>query len=117
MMADFVPTALEFAGLAAPANGEIDGSSVVAMVTEEAATPHRQLFWEYGSQLAVREGKWKLVLGGKLDFDRTQPDAVHLSDLEADPGERVNLKDEYPELAERLEKDVRDWYAGLVPAE
>lgn len=117
MMADFVPTALEFAGLAAPADGEVDGSSVVAMVTEEAATPHRQLFWEYGSQLAVREGNWKLVLGGKLDFDRTQPDAVHLSDLESDPGERVNLKDAYPELAARLEREVREWYAGLVPAE
>ncbi|MFD0712039.1 sulfatase-like hydrolase/transferase [Paenibacillus sp. GCM10027626] len=117
MMADFVPTALEFAGLDVPAAGEIDGTSVVAMVTEGAATPHQQLFWEYGSQLAVREGKWKLVIGGKLDFDRTQPDEVHLSDLEADPGERVNLKDAHPELAARLERDVREWYAGLAAGE
>ncbi|MCS7462182.1 sulfatase-like hydrolase/transferase [Paenibacillus doosanensis] len=113
MMADILPTVLEFAGLPAPAAGEIDGTSVVKMATEGAATPHGQIFWEYGSQLAVREGKWKLVLGGKLDFNRTQPDEIHLSDLEADPGERVNLKDQYPDIASRLEQDVRRWYAEL----
>ncbi|MGG4046934.1 sulfatase family protein [Paenibacillus favisporus] len=114
MMADIVPTVLDLAGLPVPAAEEIDGSSIVPMLTQGAGTPHQQVFWEYGSQLAVRDGKWKLVLGGKLDFDRTQPDDVHLSDLEADPGERVNLKDEFPEIAQRLEKDVRQWYATLL---
>lgn len=113
MMADIVPTVMEFAGLASPSPEEMDGLSVVEMVTKGASTPHRRIFWEYGSQLAVREGKWKLVLDGKLDFDRTQPDAVHLSDLEADPGERVNLKDAHPDLARRLERDLRDWYKQL----
>ncbi|UVI31059.1 sulfatase-like hydrolase/transferase [Paenibacillus spongiae] len=113
MMADIVPTVMEFAGLASPSPEEIDGLSVVEMVTKGTSTPHRQIFWEYGSQLAVREGKWKLVLDGKLDFDRTQPDDVHLSDLEADPGERVNLKDAHPDLASRLERSVRDWYKQL----
>ena len=49
-------------------------------------SPHKQLFWEYQGQLAVREGDWKLVLNGKLDFDRVVPDQVHLSDLSRDPG-------------------------------
>lgn len=113
MMADIVPTVMELAGLDLPSADEIDGISVADMVTKGAKTPHERIFWEYGSQLAVREGRWKLVLGGKLDFDRLQPDDVHLSDLEADPGERVNLKDEFPELATRLERDVRAWYEGL----
>ncbi|WP_256992375.1 sulfatase-like hydrolase/transferase [Paenibacillus sp. XY044] len=114
MMADIVPTVMDLAGLPVPAAEEIDGSSIVPMLTQKAGTPHQQICWEYGSQLAIREGKWKLVLGGKLDFDRTQPDDVHLSDLEADPGERVNLKDEFPEIAQRLENDVRQWYAALL---
>jgi arylsulfatase A-like enzyme len=113
MMADIMPTVLEFAGVEGTSPGEIDGISVVPMVTAGASTPHRQIFWEYGSQLAVREGKWKLVLGGKLDFNRSQPDDVHLSDLEADPGERINLKDEFPDISNRLERDVRNWYARL----
>ena len=49
-------------------------------------SPHKQLFWEYQGQLAVREGDWKLVLNGKLDFDRVVPDQVHLSDLSRIPG-------------------------------
>ncbi|WP_274365834.1 sulfatase-like hydrolase/transferase [Paenibacillus thermotolerans] len=113
MMADIVPTVLEFAGLEPPASEEIDGSSVVPVITEGAPSPHRQMYWEYNGQLAVREGKWKLVLDGKLDFNRSQPDAVHLSDLEEDPGERINLKDKHPELAKRLEQDLRNWYAQL----
>ncbi|GIO29484.1 MULTISPECIES: sulfatase-like hydrolase/transferase [Paenibacillus] len=113
MMADILPTVMEFAGLPVPSPGEIDGFSVAGMITKGEKTPHQQIFWEYGSQLAVREGKWKLVLGGKLDFDRLQPDDVHLSDLEADPGERVNLKDQFPELASRLEGEIRAWYEQL----
>lgn len=73
-------------------------------------SPHKQLFWEYQGQLAVREGDWKLVLNGKLDFDRVVPDQIHLSDLSRDPGERSNLADRYPEIVERLSRDVRDWY-------
>lgn len=73
-------------------------------------SPHKQLFWEYQGQLAVREGDWKQVLNGKLDFDRVVPDQVHLSDLSRDPGERTNLADRYPEIVERLGRDVRDWY-------
>ena len=73
-------------------------------------SPHKQLFWEYQGQLAVREGDWKLVLNGKLDFDRVVPDQVHLSDLSRDPGERSNLADRYPEIVERLSRHVRDWY-------
>lgn len=73
-------------------------------------SPHKQLFWEYQGQLAVREGDWKLMLNGKLDFDRVVPDQVHLSDLSKDPGERSNLADRYPEIVERLSGDVRAWY-------
>lgn len=59
------------------------------------------MFWEYQGQLAVREGNWKLILNGKLDFDREGPDRIHLSDLSKDPGERANLAGQYPELVER----------------
>ncbi|MFH5186285.1 hypothetical protein ACHHV8_28675 [Paenibacillus sp. TAB 01] len=76
-------------------------------------TGGRMLFWEYGEQLAVREGKWKLVLNGKLDFSRTAIDAVHLSDVDADPGERINLAEKHPDMVRRLEEAVRHWYGTL----
>lgn len=113
MMADIVPTMLDWAGL--PYDPEaFAGRSLKPMLQQGGASPHACFYWEYGSQLAVREGRWKLVLNGMLDFFKAQPDAVHLSDLAADPGERVNVAAEHPELTERLTADVKRWYAGVT---
>lgn len=113
-MMDIVPTFLDLAGVDSAAGPlqdvAIDGSSLKKMLIMGEPSPHKQLFWEYHGQLAVREGNWKLVLNGKLDFDRTVPDEVHLSDLSEDPGERTNLAEHYPDIVERLSRDVRNWY-------
>ncbi|RAP78553.1 sulfatase-like hydrolase/transferase [Paenibacillus montanisoli] len=114
MMADVVPTMLELAGLHTVELSDIDGLSMASVVTAGIRSPHKQIFWESGGQLAVREGKWKLVLNGKLDFDRGQPDVVHLSDLEMDPGERINVASQYPDIARQLEQSVREWSANLL---
>jgi len=110
-MMDIFPTLMEIAGAEIPSDR--DGSSILSMVTQSAPSPHKQLFWEYNGQLAVRQGKWKLVLHGKLDFDRAQPDEVHLSDLDADPGERVNLKDREPDLVAELTRAAEAWLAEV----
>ena len=73
------------------------------------------MFWAYEGQLAVREGNWKLVLNGKLDFGRAVPDAVHLSDLETDPGERINVSWAFPDKARELQEALTRWYAQFRP--
>lgn len=109
-MMDVFPT---FLGMAGGKPTGVDGSDVLPMLTSEAPSPHERLFWEHGGQLAVRQGKWKLVLNGMLDFQRKQPDDVHLSDLEADPGERTNLAENHPELTAELTTAVREWRKTL----
>ncbi len=113
-MWDVVPTICEIAGADMPGDRTIDGRSIVPLLSDGAPSPHERLCWEYAGQLAVREGPWKLVLDGKLDFTRGQPDAVHLSNLDDDPGERTNLADAQPELVERLSKRVRAWFADVT---
>lgn len=113
MMADMVPTVLDYAGVEADENA-FAGRSLKSMLEHGEASPHERLYWEYNKQLAVRSGDWKLVLNGKLDFFKDQPDEVHLSNLKEDPGERFNLAADYPELAAELSADVRRWYAGLL---
>ena len=84
---------------------------------EGAESPHHQLFWEYAaSQLAVRQGKWKLSVNGRNDNksglaprDPDLPEEVHLADLTSDPGERVNLAKSNPELVDQLLRDLRSW--------
>jgi arylsulfatase A-like enzyme len=111
-MMDLVPTVLDFAGITTEPYKQ-DGMSLRSTLCDSAPTPQRQLFWEYGDQLAVREGMWKLVLNGKLDFGREAAEAVHLSNLELDPGERINLAGHHQDLVQRLEADVRRWYSSL----
>jgi hypothetical protein len=40
-------------------------------------------------------------------------DAVHLANLADDLGERVNLKDVYPEITERMVKAAVKWRQGM----
>jgi len=108
-MMDVFPTFMELAGV--PDQYKVDGSSILAMVLEGADSPHKDLFWEYDGQFAVRHGKWKLVLNSRLSFDPSFREECHLADLEADPAERVNLKDEHPQLVEELKSTVEEWYA------
>lgn len=108
-MMDVFPTVLDVAGIAPPAGLALDGVSALSMAAGKARSPHERVFWAYNGQTAVREGRWKLVLNGKLDFSRTQPDAVHLSDLAADPGERTNLAEREPEVVARLTQAIRAW--------
>lgn len=110
MMMDIFPTLMEMAGGQAKA---VDGVSILPMLNG-APSPHNDLLWEHGKQRAIRRGKWKLVLNGVLDFSRSQPDEVHLSDLEADPGEKVNLADKEPALTKELTDTVTSWAASLV---
>lgn len=112
VMMDILPTFLEVAGAEPPADRRIDGLSVLSMVTEGAPSPHEQIFWEYNKQLAVRQGKWKLVLNGREDFGRAA-DEVHLANLEADPGERVNLADQEPDLTQELTRAASEWLADV----
>lgn len=109
---DVFPTLLEAAG-GDPGEYDLDGRSVLAVATQGNPSPHERVFWDYNGQGAVREGKWKLVLDGKEDFQKKAGDAVHLSDLETDPGEQKNLKDEHPDVVQRLTDEINAWRKAM----
>jgi arylsulfatase A-like enzyme len=112
-MMDVLPTFAGLAGVDLPPGRALDGRDIFPMAAEGAPSPHRQVCWEYAGQLAVRQGGWKLVLDGKLDFARPAADPVHLADLASDPGERVNLADRRPQLVEQLRADAQAWLVDV----
>ncbi len=114
VMVDVFPTLLKLAGGEIPENLTLDGCDMLPTLTNNAPNPHSEIFWEYNGQLAVRQGKWKLVLNGKLDFIRPGENEIFLADIEADPGERLNLKDAYPELTQQLKALLENWYSNIT---
>lgn len=109
---DIFPTLLRAAGGDLSAY-EVDGSDILPHVAEGAPLPERDLYWEMGDQTALRRGDWKLVLNGRLVEHEAPVDAVHLSDLSEDMGERINLCDAEPDLTKDLQQAAERWRADL----
>ncbi len=119
---DLAPTLCAVAGAKLPADIDLDGEDLSAALLGAPQNRTRPLFWEYGRNeeffaypknpqdrgpsLAVREGRWKLLV---------QPDGsgAELYDLQADPRETTNRVAERPELAERLQAAVLAWRSEL----
>jgi arylsulfatase A-like enzyme len=89
------------------------------VIAEDAPSPHEFVAWSSGGQLAIRKGKWKLVVNG-IDHDGTPQgekpllgeDSVFLSDVETDPGERHNLRRTQPEVLDELQTLLDKWKAS-----
>jgi arylsulfatase A-like enzyme len=107
MTMDFLPTLLAAAGGAPPAGAESDGIDLSRTLAGEPE-PERILFWRFRNhgQRAARRGRWKYLRIAGNEF---------LFDVEADPLERGNLKDRYPEVFSSLEGKWEDWSATMLP--
>ena len=108
---DIFPTLLALAGGSLPVDREIDGKNILALLTENATTPHEALYLFNDDRIAgVRSGRWKLVVESFYrtalpSFDNPQsyygPDGL-LFDLELDPSETYSYTRENPEVVARL---------------
>ena len=119
MTADILPTVVSLAGAKLPSDRTFDGRNIWPVLTENAPSPNPYVAWAQGPQLAIRKGKWKLVLNG-VTHDGTPAgqkplegeDAVFLSDLDQDPGESRNLRRQHPEIVDELQTLLSEWRAG-----
>ncbi|MCU0914534.1 MAG: sulfatase-like hydrolase/transferase [Planctomycetes bacterium] len=106
---DLYATFLAAAGAPVPAGTRLDGVNLLPYLTgEKIGTPHQSLYWKHGTEGAVREGDWKLVVSGRKP-------QVRLFNLAQDLGETKDLSAEKPELTQRLHQAWRDWSATLPP--
>ena len=105
---DVFPTFVSAAG-GNMSDYQLDGKNILPMLTDGEPSPHEAIFWEMGTQTAVRRGKWKLVLKGQLVEGTSAENEVHLANLETDMEERNNLKDEYPDLTAALTQLAQTW--------
>jgi len=115
---DFLPTVLELCGVESASPRPLDGRSFVPLLRgADEWSEARALHWHYphyGNQGgapsgAIRDGDWKLV-------EWFEDDTVELYDLSSDPGERIDLAEQRPEIVERLRKALEDWRKGVDAA-
>lgn len=102
---DWLPTLCEVAGATIPEQTQIDGISMVPLLTgnSQQQQKHEFLYWEFTEGVprkALREGKWKLILS--FDADGITVTKTELFDLEKDQGEQNNLATTYPKKARGL---------------
>ena len=106
---DLYPTLLEIAGVNVPPDRNLDGRSLLPVLTAKSEKgPHERLFhiWDrhapsIGSRWAVAGPRYKLV-------------GEELYDLENDPGEEHDIADEKPEVAAAMRREFGDWLAEVT---
>jgi len=112
-LTDFVATSAELAGATLPDNAAEDSVSFLPALLGEKIQTNRKgiIHHSITGHFGYRETQWKLLLargsGGwtaprEAQAKTSNLPKAQLYDMEADPGEKTNLYDTHPEIAERL---------------
>jgi len=128
---DFFPTILDVAGISNPEGKNLDGQSILPVLTGKGTIAERPLFWHFPIYLeggnietqdpifrtrpgsSIRLGDWKLI----QYFENND---LELYNLKEDVGEKTNLAKSNPEKTHQLLGLLEKWRKGTnapVPTE
>lgn len=115
---DIPPSLLSLAGIEAPDSVQFDGLDMSeAFIGESAPERGQPVMWvcppdfrgpdNKWQALAIREGKWKLLVN-------TDTTGAELYNLKENPGETINVVEDYPEVASGLQAEVLGWFDAII---
>ena len=106
---DVLPTLIDLCRLKKPQQARFDGLSLVPLVQRKTdKLPDRKLVIQYrdlGRPGVVLWRRWRLVHGREL------------YDLAEDPGQKTDVADEYPDIAEAMKEHYARWREEMPPPE
>jgi arylsulfatase A len=114
VVSDWIPTLAELCGIQ-PDIDDLDGKSLMQVINDpESASPHEGHYygWAFAGSWVIRKGSWKLHFNPR---DASYPDRPYLGvdyylvNLDEDPGEQINLADQYPDKLKELQGDYQEW--------
>ncbi|MGF1578808.1 MAG: sulfatase [Gemmataceae bacterium] len=103
---DLFPTVAAVGGAKLPDERKLDGVNLLPFLTKQSTKekPHDVLFWRYGANIALRQGKWKLVKQRKRG--QRKPPRFELFDLSKDIRETSNLATRQPKKFQALKAEL-----------
>ena len=119
---DILPTLVEFAGAKLPSNLELEGHSLLPLLTKkETDFPERIInrYWSRNApvrynNVATRKGDMKLVGVGK---DEQGMDKFELFDLSKDPFEQNDISEHHKTLVDELKVSMEGWLTEMESSE
>lgn len=116
---DYLPTVLDLLDRRLEPDGAttadtrpLDGISLLPVILDRGSAREssrsRPIAFESGRQVALIDGRYKLLRGSKGDA------ASRLFDLQDDPGETTDLASKHPEVVERLEATLKSWRSSCT---
>jgi arylsulfatase A-like enzyme len=115
---DLFVTGLILAGAPLPNDRPIDGTDIRPLLTDTGAVERGAYFYYRGTRLfAARLGRYKAHYMTQSGYGPTpeKHDPPLLFDLEADPGEGVNVSKAHPEILTAIAQEVERHQATLKP--
>ncbi len=120
-LTDIMATCVDVSGATYPT--EVNGLAIHGMVGK-SLVPHfagrdnkrGKIFWEHEANIAMRDGKWKLV-AKTLEEHQFDPRNLRLYNLEEDPIELTDLSSAEPERVQRMYAEWQRWgeEVGVFP--
>ena len=125
---DVLPTLLDFAEVSPQAWPKSDGTSLMSVLTKNEQLNQRQLFWQYGEAVSMRDGKWKLIVNGgrklkqsafaipHIDWNRPEDNRheVGLFDMATDRSEQTNLARRFPDRVANMKIAIAQWQQDVA---
>lgn len=106
---DWTVTILELAGGKPRKDFPMDGMNIVPILQGKEKEVERTLYWrifQRQKHKAMRDGKWKWMQDEKGN--------EYLFDLETDPSENTNLKEQYKDIFDKMKKKYQQWETTVL---
>jgi len=103
---DFLPTAMDLAGMESPSG--VDGISFLPVMMGNRQRSHPYLYWEFpmqGGKQAIRMDTWK---GVKLNVAENPEAQIELYNLADDIPEQNNIAEQHPDIISQIKRYMEE---------
>ncbi len=111
---DVLPTLVELCGLKLPRDVDFDGRSFRAQLLDaKAEVPDRTLFVE--CQRTFKPAKWDKTVGMTSRWRLVNDKELY--DIKQDPGQKLNLIGEHPDVVAEIRKEFETYWTKVKPGD